>query len=190
MGYCVKLLALANRTDEGIDVRVHPTMVPLDHPLAAVNGVDNAIYVKGDAVGETMFYGEGAGAGPAASAVMGDVLETARRLQAGCQPFVGCTCTDALPLVPMENLTTRYYIRFEVEDRSGVLAATANVFSNHDVSVYSVIQRGKNEGGTVDLVYITHTARERDIRKVLSDIRCLEGVLVDDSEPTVIRVQK
>lgn len=190
MGYCVKLLALANRTDEGIDVRVHPTMVPLDHPLAAVNGVDNAIYVKGDAVGETMFYGEGAGAGPAASAVMGDVLETARRLQADCQPFVGCTCTDTLPLVPMENLTTRYYIRFEVEDRSGVLAATANVFSNHDVSVYSVIQRGKNEGGTVDLVYITHTARERDIRKVLSDIRCLEGVLVDDSEPTVIRVQK
>ena len=94
MGYAVKLVAHAHRTDHGIDVRVHPTMIPLDHQLAKVNGVYNAIYVIGDAVGETMFFGEGAGAGPAASAVMGDVLEVARHLQLGVKPIVGCTCTD------------------------------------------------------------------------------------------------
>ena len=129
MGYCVKLLAHAHRTEEGIDVRVHPTMLPLSHQLATVNGVYNAIYVVGDAVGETMFFGEGAGSGPAASAVMGDVLEVARHLQAGIPPFVGCTCTDKLPLVPMEELKTKYYIRFAVADRSGVLAAMAGVFA-------------------------------------------------------------
>lgn len=190
MGYCVKLLAIGNRTDAGIDVRVHPTMVPLSHPLATVNGVFNAIYVVGDAVGETMFFGEGAGAGAAASAVMGDVLEVARHVQQGCTNQV-VPGNDGLPLVPMEELTTRYYIRFVVEDRRGVLASTARVFSDHDVSVYSVIQRGSNESVSgVDLVYITHTAQERDIRAAIADIRALDGVLVAGQEPTVIRVQK
>ncbi|MEG0682075.1 MAG: homoserine dehydrogenase, partial [Raoultibacter sp.] len=164
MGYCVKLLAHAHRTPAGIDVRVHPTMLPLAHPLATVNGVFNAIYAVGDAVGETMFFGEGAGSGPAASAVMGDVLEVARHIQAGVSPLVGCTCTDSLPLIPMEDLTTKYYLRFVVADRSGVLAATAEVFARHGVSVYSVVQRGKKDGGAVDLVYVTHTAREKNIR--------------------------
>ena len=190
MGYCVKLLAIGNRTDAGVDVRVHPTMVPLSHPLATVNGVFNAIYVVGDAVGETMFFGEGAGAGAAASAVMGDVLEVARHVQQGCTNQV-IPGNDGLPLVPMEELTTRYYIRFVVEDRRGVLASTARVFSDHDVSVYSVIQRGSNENVSgVDLVYITHTAQERDIRAAIQDIRALDGVLVSGQEPTVIRVQK
>ncbi|MCR5583322.1 MAG: homoserine dehydrogenase [Eggerthellaceae bacterium] len=190
MGYCVKLLAIGNRTDAGIDVRVHPTMVPLSHPLATVNGVFNAIYVVGDAVGETMFFGEGAGAGAAASAVMGDVLEVARHVQQGCTNQV-IPGNDGLSLVPMEELTTRYYIRFVVEDRRGVLASTARVFSDHDVSVYSVIQRGSNESVSgVDLVYITHTAQERDIRAAIQDIRALDGVLVSGQEPTVIRVQK
>ncbi|ANE23179.1 homoserine dehydrogenase [Denitrobacterium detoxificans] len=190
MGYCVKLLAIGNRTDAGIDVRVHPTMVPLSHPLATVNGVFNAIYVVGDAVGETMFFGEGAGAGAAASAVMGDVLEVARHVQQGCTNQV-IPGNDGLSLVPMEELTTRYYIRFVVEDRRGVLASTARVFSDHDVSVYSVIQRGSNENVSgVDLVYITHTAQERDIRAAIQDIRALDGVLVSGQEPTVIRVQK
>lgn len=190
MGYCVKLLAIANRTAKGIDVRVHPTMLPLTHPLATVNGVFNAIYVVGDAVGETMFFGEGAGAGPAASAVMGDVLEVARHVQAGVKPLVGCTCTDHLPLVPMEGLSTRYYIRFVVEDRSGVLAATADVFAQHGVSVYSVIQRGTQSGESVDLVYVTHMAQEKNIRAVIADVCKLDGVLAGNHEPTVIRVER
>ena len=187
MGYSVKLLAHAHRTDEGVDVRVHPTMLPLDHQLSTVNGVFNAIYVVGDAVGETMFFGEGAGSGPAASAVMGDVLEVARHIQAGIPPIVGCTCTDTLPIVPMENLKTKYYIRFAVADRSGVLAAMAGVFADHNVSVHSVIQRGKKDANSVDLTYVTHTAREKSVRAVLADIASLDDVLRE--EPSVIRVE-
>ena len=189
MGYCVKLLAIANRTDKGVDVRVHPTMLPLAHPLATVNGVYNAIYVVGDAVGQTMFFGEGAGAGPAASAVMGDVLEVSRHIQAGIKPLVGCTCTDKLPLVPMEDLSTKYYIRFVVEDRSGVLAATAEVFAKYGVSVRSVIQRGQKSGGVVDLMYVTHTAKEQSVRGAIAEIKQLDGVLAGTEEPTVIRVE-
>ena len=188
MGYCVKLLAHAHRTEEGIDVRVHPTMLPLSHQLATVNGVYNAIYVVGDAVGETMFFGEGAGAGPAASAVMGDVVEVARHVTLGVGPLVGCTCTDELPIVPMDDLKTKYYIRFKVADRSGVLAAMAGVFAKHNVSVYSVVQRGKKESGQVDLVYVTHTAREKSVRDVLAEIAELDDVLRD--EPSVIRVEE
>ncbi|MEF9875439.1 MAG: homoserine dehydrogenase [Gordonibacter sp.] len=188
MGYCVKLLAHAHRTDEGVDVRVHPTMLPLNHQLSTVNGVFNAIYVVGDAVGETMFFGEGAGAGPAASAVMGDVLEVARHIQQGVGPLVGCTCTDKLSLVPMDNLKTKYYIRFAVADRSGVLAAMAQVFANHNVSVYSVVQRGKQDGNTVNITYVTHLAREKSVRAVLADIAELDDVLRE--EPSVIRVEE
>ncbi len=187
MGYCVKLLALAHLTEEGIDVRVHPTMLPLSHQLATVDGVYNALYVTGDSVGETMFFGEGAGAGPAASAVMGDVLEVARHIMQGTGPLVGCTCTDDLPLIPMEDLKTKYYIRFKVADRSGVLAAMAGVFAKHNVSVYSVVQRGKKEGGNVDLVYVTHTAREKSVRNVLAEIAELDDVL--RGEPSLIRVE-
>jgi len=187
MGYCVKLLAIAHRTSEGVDVRVHPTMLPTTHPLAAVNGVMNAIYVVGDAVGETMFYGAGAGSGPAASAVMGDVLEVARRIQLGTGPIVGCTCTDELPIVPIDSLTSKYYIHFSVAERPGVLAAMATVFANHGVSVYSVVQRGRKDRDTVDLAYVTHRACEKDIKAVLTEIAQLEDVL--HAEPSVIRVE-
>lgn len=187
MGYCVKLLAIAHRTAEGVDVRVHPTMLPVTHQLATVNGVYNAIYVTGDAVGETMFFGEGAGAGPAASAVMGDVCEVARHVAQGVRPIVGCTCTDHLPIVPIDDLKTKYYIRFSVADRSGVLAAMTGVFAKHDVSVYSVVQRGKKEGDVVDLAYVTHTACERRVRAAIAEIAELDDVL--RGEPSLIRVE-
>jgi len=190
MGYCVKLIAHAHRKEKGIDVRVHPTMIPLAHPLASVNGVFNAIYVVGDAVGETMFFGEGAGAGPAASAVMGDVLEVARYVKAGVVPLVGCTCKDSLPFIPMEELKTKYYLRFKVADRSGVLAQTSAVFAQYDVSVYSVVQRGANNGGGVDLIYVTHVAQEKNIRAVLEGIAELDGVLVPGENPSVIRIEE
>ena len=188
MGYVVKLLAIAHRRPEGVDVRVHPTMIPETHQLATVNGVMNAIYVVGDAVGETMFFGAGAGSGPAASAVMGDVLEVARHIQQGVGPIVGCTCTDELPLLPVEELEMKYYIRFSVSDRPGVLAAMTSVFAQHDVSVHSVVQRGKGRSGVVDVVYVTHTARERAIRAVIDEIAALEDVL--HGEPSLIRVEE
>ena len=187
-GYVVKLVAHARRTEKGIDVRVHPTMIPESHQLATVNGVFNAIFVEGDAVGQTMFFGEGAGAGPAASAVMGDVLEVARHVQMGIKPIVGCTCTDKLPLISMDELHTKYYIRFVVADRPGVLAAAADIFSRNDVSVRTVTQRGNAAREDVDLVFVTHTAEERSVRKAIEEILTLEGV-VTGGAPSVIRVQ-
>ena len=117
-----------------------------------------------------------------------DVLEVARHIQQGVGPLVGCTCTDELSLVPMDNLKTKYYIRFAVADRSGVLAAMAQVFANHNVSVYSVVQRGKQDGNTVNITYVTHLAREKSVRAVLADIAQLDDVLRE--EPSVIRVEE
>lgn len=187
-GYVVKLVAHARRGESGVDVRVHPTMIPENHQLATVNGVFNAIFVEGDAVGQTMFFGEGAGAGPAASAVMGDVLEVARHVQMGIKPIVGCTCTDELPIIAMDDLETKYYVRFMVADRPGVLAACADIFAKNGVSVRTVTQRGNAAREDVDLVFVTHTAKEHDVRKTIDEILALDGV-VTGGEPSVIRVQ-
>lgn len=187
-GYVVKLVAHARRGESGVDVRVHPTMIPEGHQLATVNGVFNAIFVEGDAVGQTMFFGEGAGAGPAASAVMGDVLEVARHVQMGIKPIVGCTCTDNLPIAAIDDLETKYYIRFVVADRPGVLAACADIFAKNGVSVRTVTQRGNAAREDVNLVFVTHTAKERDVRKTIDEILALEGI-VTGGEPSVIRVQ-
>lgn len=185
MGHTIKLLAIARRVDGEIDVRVHPTMIPNSHPLASVNGVYNAIYVVGDSVGETMFFGEGAGSLPAASAVVGDVIEVARRLGADCPPVVGCTCTEHLAVRDIAQLQTRYYIRLVVIDRPGVLAATAKVFGDHGVSLASVIQPA-TAMDTAELVYVTHVAREDAVQAALCEIETLEGVV---SIASVIRVE-
>ncbi|WP_165062978.1 homoserine dehydrogenase [Adlercreutzia sp. ZJ154] len=188
MGYVVKLLAIAHRTPQGIDVRVHPTMLPVGHQLATVNGVFNAIYVVGDFVGETMFFGEGAGAGAAASAVMGDVLEVARHLTQGVAPIVGCTCTDKLPICPITSLSMKYYMRFTAADRPGVLASMSSVFAKYDVSIHSMIQRGAAPDGTVNLVYVTHVAREQDVRAAIDEICALPNTV--SGAPSLIRVEE
>lgn len=194
MGYTVKLLAIAHRSEAGVDVRVHPTMIPVDHQLAKVNGVMNAIYVVGDFVGDTMFFGAGAGSHPTASAVMGDVLELARKLdrgiepEAGVDPIMGCKAGDKLAIQPMDDLTMKYYIRFPVADRSGVLAAMAGVFAKHNVSVHSVLQRGQKKNGMVNIVYVTHVAKEKSINAVLDEIASLDDVL--HGEPSLIRVEE
>ncbi len=187
MGSTIKLLAIAARTDSGVDIRVHPTMIPNAHPLASVNGVYNAIYVVGDSVGETMFFGEGAGSLPAASAVVGDLIEVARRIQGGCAPLVGCTCTEQLPVRDIADLETRYYIRLIVADKPGVLAATAHVFGDKGVSLASVIQRITEEGDTAELVYVTHTARESAVRAALDQIAATESC--EATVAAVIRVE-
>jgi homoserine dehydrogenase len=188
MGYVVKLLAIAHRMEDGIDVRVHPTMIPKGHQLAAVNDVFNAIYVVGDFVGETMFFGEGAGAGAAASAVMGDVLDIAERLTQGVDPKESHLCTDELPIRRIETLSMKYYIRFTVADKPGVLAKMAGAFADHDVSIYSMMQRGAKEDGHVDVVYVTHVARESDVRAAIDQIAGEDGLLFGD--PSVIRVEE
>lgn len=176
IGCAIKLLAIANRTEAGIDIRVHPTMIPKAHPLASVNGVYNAIYVVGDAVGETMFFGEGAGSLPAASAVVGDLVEVARNLQTGCPPLVGCTCTEHHPVLDIATLRSRYYIRLLVADKPGVLASTAKVFGDHGVSLGSVIQRAAEGTETAELVYVTHSALEADVRSALKEIDSYDTV--------------
>ncbi|MDA3936848.1 MAG: homoserine dehydrogenase [Actinomycetota bacterium] len=186
MGYAVKLLAIANRTDSGIDIRVHPTMIPSDHPLAGVNGVYNAIYVVGDAVGETMFLGEGAGSSAAASAVVGDVIEVARHLSVDCLGLVGCTCTEVLPVRNIADLITGYYVRILVSDVPGVLAAVATVFGQHGVSIASVIQKNTDETGA-EIVYVTHKASEGAIREALKQIEALD---VTSAIGAVIRVEE
>lgn len=174
-GYEIKLVAIGKRTSTGIDVRVGPTMIRASHPLATVSGVYNAIYVIGDAVGETMFFGEGAGSLPAASAVVGDIIEGARHIQGDCQGLVGCTCTETLQVCDIADLETAYYVRLDAADEPGVLAAIAGVFAEHGVSLASVIQRQADEGGA-EIVWITHRAAERDMRAALDRIGALEAV--------------
>ncbi len=186
MGYAIKLLAIARRIDGSIDIRVHPTLIRSTHPLASVNGVYNAIYVVGDSVGETMFFGEGAGSLPAASAVVGDIIEVARHIQSDCLSMIGCTCTDSLRVRDIGELETSYYIRLRVLDKPGVLAATAAVFGEHGVSLASVIQKAA-ESDEVELVYVTHRAGEAAVQASLEEIRTLESVR---EVGTVLRVEE
>jgi len=185
MGYTIKLLAIANRTDEGIDLRVHPAMIPLSHQLAAVNGVFNAIYVVGDAVGETMFFGQGAGAGAAASSVVGDLIEVARHRAYREQIVQPVWDSEGLVIRPMDRLETSYYLRLSVPDLPGVLATTAQVFAENGVSIYSMVQRGV-QNGSAELIYVTHKARESAIQATIKGMK-ETGLLIGD--PTLIRVE-
>ncbi len=186
MSYTIKLIAIARRASGSIDVRVHPTMIRSAHPLAKVSGVYNAIYVVGDSVGETMFFGEGAGSLPAASAVVGDVIEVARHIDSGCLALVGCTCHEELAVRELGELETGYYVRLVVADEPGVLAAVASVFGNHGVSIASVIQKRTTEKGA-EIVYVTHRGSERAVRAALAEIDALDVV---DSISAIIRVEE
>jgi homoserine dehydrogenase len=186
MGYTIKLIAIARRVNGSIDVRVHPTMIRADHPLAKVNGVYNAIYVVGDSVGETMFFGEGAGSLPAASAVVGDIIEVARHIGRGCLGLVGCTCNEDLPVRDIGELTTEYYVRLLVSDEPGVLARVAGIFGDNGVSLGSVIQKRTDESGAAEIVWVTHRAAEHDVQAALASIRAMDAVQAVGS---VIRVE-
>ncbi|MCL2438098.1 MAG: homoserine dehydrogenase [Coriobacteriia bacterium] len=186
IGYAVKLLAIANKLENGIDVRVHPTMIPVSHQLASVNGVYNAVYMTGDFVGDLMFFGEGAGAGAAASAVVGDLVEAARAYQSGNE-VIGCTCTDSLPIRPLEDLETRYCVRLVIEDRSGVIHQLGEVFDKYDVSIKSLKQRGAYAEGQVEFIFVTHRTLEADMQAVLRDIEELTSVV---EVASVLRVEE
>lgn len=173
LGYRVKLLAIGKDHGSAIGVRVHPAMIPARHPLAAVDGVYNAVFVRGNAVGDLMFYGRGAGEGPTASAVLGDVVDVAQRLTTN--PHRICSCFYDNPVLPPEELQTRYYMRMEVIDRPGVLARIAGAFGAHGVSLESVIQKGHGND-PVTLVFVTHTVREADLRAALTEVESFDVV--------------
>ncbi len=174
LGYEIKLLAIAEvfgtGTDREIGVRVHPSMVPADHPLAAVRDSYNAVFVEGAAAGQLMFYGRGAGGRPTASAVLGDLIDAAlnlgqrshRRVPGGGQPA---------KIRPIDELESAYYLNLEVDDSPGVLAEVAGVFGRHGVSIRSMEQEGL--GREARLVFITHLARERDLQATVSELRSL-----------------
>ncbi len=189
LGYAIKLLAIAK--DKGgagrgdtIEARVHPTMIPRHHPLADVSGVFNAIFLKGDAVGETMFLGRGAGMMPSASAVVSDIARIAKMIAQGI-------VSDDIPLLrsaeirPIQDLTSEYYLRFSVVDKPGSLAQIAKYLGDHQISISTVYQEGRDV--KVPIVVMTHEAREANLQKAIEKIDQLEVVL---DRTVVVRVER
>lgn len=191
-GYKIKLLAIARRQEDNvIEARVHPTMIPATSMLASVDGVYNAVNLVGDAVGSQLFIGKGAGMLPTASAVVSDVIDIARRIIHGGSgkntPF-GFTLDSVrrARIQALEMLKSRYYLRFFVMDRPGVLAKIANHLGKNNVSIESVIQKGRSVGGGVPIVIMTHTANEVDLKRALKSIDLLDVVL---SKTSFIRIE-
>jgi homoserine dehydrogenase len=182
LGYEVKLLAVAERVDpepgavgtgaQAVAVRVHPAMVPREHPLASVRGAFNAVFVEGDAAGELMVYGRGAGGRPTASAVLGDVIEAAHHLRERTR--ARSSMRRHLELVPITALRAQYYLSLDVVDEPGVLAVVASSFAAHDVSIRSMEQVGL--GAEARLVFITHVALEADVQATIGELAELECV--------------
>jgi homoserine dehydrogenase len=185
LGYVIKLLAIAKDDERGIDVRVHPAFIPAKHPLAAVQDVFNAIYIKGDAVGETMFYGRGAGGMPTASAVVSDIIDVARNITHNANSRILCTCFSQKSFCPVENTESPYYIRLLVADKPGVLAAIAGAFGAQQVSLHSVIQKRKVNTSS-ELVLITYQVSDANLRLAINTIM---GMSVVNKVSSVIRVE-
>jgi len=173
MGFVVKLLAIAEEDGGEVTVRVHPALVPHEHPLANVREAYNAVFVTGDAAGSLMFYGRGAGSLPTASAVVGDVVTVARALLAGERALPAPTL-PVRRVRPFETTSVQSYVLLDVVDAPGVLASVAATFGEHAVSIRTVWQEGAGE--TAQLLLITHAAREGDVRATLADLRALDTV--------------
>ncbi|KRT71054.1 MAG: hom, homoserine dehydrogenase [candidate division NC10 bacterium CSP1-5] len=179
LGYRVKLLAIAKETDGEIEVRVHPTLIPEDHLLAFVGGVFNAVYIVGDATGSLMFYGRGAGQLPTASAVVSDVVEIAQNIlyQRPSRPsHIPAIAGEGLKIRPMAEVRTRYYLRVMAVDKPGVLSKVSGILGSHDISIASVIQKGRHARASVPVVMMTHEAVEGAMRRALAEIDALDVV--------------
>lgn len=191
LGYEIKLLAIGARAEGALDLRVHPAFLPKQHPLASVNGVFNAVFVQSDPVGDLMFYGRGAGSGPTGSAVVGDVIECARNINLDASGRVPCRCHQTLPIQPMSEVETRYYIRTRVIDRPGVIGRLATILGEHGVSLTSIFQpkhENITEGnGVAEIVWITHLVKEAKVQAALTALRA-EEIVVDIAN--VIRVEE
>ena len=189
-GYRIKLLAITKNTGDGVEARVHPAMIPFSNPLSGVNGVLNAVTISGDAIGDMMLYGYGAGMMPTASAVVGDVIDIARNLLTGSTGRVPLLAYQMehvrkIPVLSMENIRQNYYFRFSVLDRPGVLSKIAGILGDCGISIKSVQQKGRKMSGTVPIVMLTHFAREADVQHALSDIANLDVV---SDRPVLIRI--
>lgn len=172
-GYVVKLLAVAERTPQGVSTRVHPVMLPVEHPLAAIRGATNAIFIEGPSIDSLLFAGPGAGGEPTATAVLGDVIDAARETLAGAQVAPRIRF-QAGALVDFSAVPTKWYVRLEVDDRPGVLAQVAGAFGDADVSIKSVWQEG--EGSEAVLLIVTHRAPEGRQRAAMESLEHIEAV--------------
>jgi homoserine dehydrogenase len=191
-GYVIKLLAICRKEGRALEARVHPTMIPKDHILANVGGVNNALFLRGDAVGDILLYGRGAGMMPTGSAVISDLVDLARNIRKGISrriPFYPSTRdfhAQGLSFKPLSEVVTRYYFRFSALDRPGVLSAISGILGNHQISVAAVIQKGREIEGSVPIVMMTHEARESAVKQAVEEIDHLP-VITDRT--VIIRVE-
>jgi homoserine dehydrogenase len=190
-GYRIKLLAISKKRGEAIEARVHPTMIPTDNILASVNGAVNAITVTGDATGDVMLMGRGAGMMPTASAVVSDIVDIARNLLSGVPkriPLLGCQPEHVrpIPVLPIDALRTHYYIRIMAADRPGVLSIVSGILGEHGISIKSVTQKGRQTTGPVPVVMLTHRAAEAAVKQALEQITRLDVVA---EPPMRIRIE-
>jgi homoserine dehydrogenase len=177
LGYIIKLVGVARRMDgDMIQVRVCPVLLRKAHPLASTHGVYNAVLIKGDSVGDVMFYGRGAGSGPTGSAVVGDIIDVCRNLKYGSTGRIACTCFDRRRIQPIEDVVTKHYLRMTVQDKPKVLASIANVLGEFDISIESVVQKAAHDD-QAEIVWVTHEAPGSSIRRALEIIAKLPAVL-------------
>ncbi|WP_148861924.1 homoserine dehydrogenase [Marinobacter fonticola] len=190
LGYRIKHLGIARRRETGIELRVHPTLVPRSHLIAQVDGVLNAVLVDGDAVGQTMYYGPGAGDEATASAVIADIVDVARTVaHQSLQrvPYLGFepSSLDSLKVLDMEDIQSAYYLRIEALDRPGVLAKIASVMSEHGINIESIMQKESElEDGRIPVIILTHTVQERQINRAIEDLEALAEI-----EDKVVRIR-
>ncbi len=190
-GYTVKLLAIGKRAEDRVEARVHPTMIRDENPLSSVEGSLNAVTISGDAVGDIMLYGHGAGMMPTASAVVSDMVDIVRNLNSGSAGRIPAMSwqPDAvadLGVLPMDEIETRYYFRFAAVDHPGVLSRISGILGERGISIESVHQRGRDDRDAVPVVMLTHTAREADVKAALAEIKALDMVR---QPPMLIRIE-
>jgi len=173
LGYVVKLLAVTEEIDGAVSARVHPAMVPVGHPLASVSGSYNAVFIEGEAVGQLMLLGRGAGGGPTSSALLGDLIDAAKNLHSGAR---GATIgvLERRPIRPIDETSSQFYVSLDAADRPGVLATIAGAFGKHGVSIQSMQQKG--QGDDARLIFVTHLAREADLASTIREVRDLDVV--------------
>jgi len=185
LGWVIKLLGIAKEVNGRIEVRVSPTMLSADHPLALVNDVNNAVFVRGDAVGEVMLYGPGAGQMPTGSSIVSDIIDIGRNINMGSSMRRNCTCFLNTPMADENDIESSFYIRLNVLNRPGVLSKIAGVFGENGVSLESVLQK-KTEGDWAEIVWITSNVKEYRFLKAVQDIENLDVV---NNVYSIIRVE-
>lgn len=184
MGCVIKLLGVARHKKDGIEVLVHPMLIPNNHPLASVDDSFNAVYVHGDAVDDAMFYGRGAGEFPTASAIVGDVIDVARNIMFDCNGRIACSCYKNIPVKSVEEIESKFFLRMVVENARGVLASIASVFGNNGVGLERVIQQNVKKD-QAELVVITDPVQEKHLRDSMA---IFSGMSIVKNIPAVIRV--